>query len=272
MTFFCNYLNPKNYLQYRFSLLRTWVSEISSSLSICTLTLSKVFCIWDFVVCQGNYIRRHASPLPIAAIFSDETFQLPWFCVQCNFPHYFFVDLDPQTRPLEGLNETVFDRECFWVCHVAADVVLAGYSTYRRVVRNLLLGINLVSDSYLRHCSASQRTSPGSGDWECRFRFEGTLRERWGRGDSAVRLLRRMLLPLLRSDEALRFRRSARCLQRSAVRSVKFETVVLTWLYDINRSIFKEPLEVPPRVQSLSKRNRTRRLAVELFDPFRVLA
>jgi hypothetical protein len=29
---------------------------------------------------------------------------------------------------LEGFDETVFDRECFWVCHVAADVVVASYS------------------------------------------------------------------------------------------------------------------------------------------------
>jgi hypothetical protein len=74
------------------------------------------------------------------------------------------------------------------------------------------------------------------------------LRERWGQEDSAVRLLRRMLLPWLQSDEARRYRRSARCLQWSAVRSVKVERVVLTRLYDIDRSILEETLEVPSRV------------------------
>jgi hypothetical protein len=98
-------------------------------LEVCGLTWSKVLYILDFVVVyQDDCVPHNASPLSVATVFSDETLQLPWLRIRRDFPHYFFVDLYAQTRALEGFDETVFDCESFWVCHVAADVVLAGCS------------------------------------------------------------------------------------------------------------------------------------------------
>lgn len=91
--------------------------------------------------------------------------------------------------------------------------------------------------------------------------------------DSEVLLLRRMLLPLLRFDGAQRCRRSGQYLfivSETPVSSTS--SIVLTWLDDVNRCILEESLEVPTRVQSLPKRYRARRLSVELFDAFWVLA
>jgi hypothetical protein len=58
----------------------------------------------------------------------------------------------------------------------------------------------------------------------------------------------------------------------SATRSVSTKGIVLTRLYDVDRRIFEEPLEVPSRVQSLSECDRAGRLTVELLYPLWMLA
>jgi hypothetical protein len=57
------------------------------------------------------------------------------------------------------------------------------------------------------------------------------------------------------------------CFRRSKKRSSK-----LTWLNDIHRTILKEPLEIPTRVEPLAQRYGTSRQTIKLLDALRVFA
>lgn len=218
-------------------------------------------------------VPRCTLPFPISAILADEAFEIPRLGGLRNLSHKLLVDLNAQTWPLQSLDETILDGESFWVCDVAVNIVLASCAGRRKLVSKVsvnsfgieLFTFDVVVHSY-RHllnlmvgCGNSDLETSGESDW----------------AQGAVRCYCYVVC-FCHCCDSTEFGDAAAVCDVHTLSDISTTMttapIVLTWLYNINRSVLEESLEVPARVQSLSKRNRTCRLSVELFDAFRMLA